>query len=72
MIANFDTLTSDEERSAWAESDAPVVALSANRVPEHSDEADSALEVFRRAARLTENRLIHLNKLSGCLMVSIH
>lgn len=56
MIANFDPSASDEEKSAWAESDAPVAALSARRAPENSAEADSVLAVFRRAARSTENR----------------
>lgn len=48
MIINFDASASDEEKSAWAESDAPIAALSANRDPENSAEADSALAVFRR------------------------
>ena len=56
MITNFDALASDEEMSAWAESDAPIAALSTNRAPENSTEADSALAAFRRAARSTENR----------------
>lgn len=47
MITNFDASTSDEEMSAWAESDAPIVALSAHRAFENSAEADSAFAVFR-------------------------
>ncbi|MBF4554406.1 hypothetical protein [Corynebacterium suicordis] len=51
MNINFDQLTSDEEMSAWAESDAPVVALSANCAPENSAEAEIVLAVFRQAGK---------------------
>lgn len=56
MIINFDASASDEEKSAWAESDAPIAALSSHRAPENSAEADSALAMFRRAEGSTENR----------------